>query len=57
MNEMDTKENTGYRLPNFDADIFLEITGVDVRESVASSLSGKKVTVTLDGKSYSATID
>ena len=43
-------------LPNFDAKIFFEITGVNVAASTPS-LSGKKVTVTLDGQTYSATID
>jgi hypothetical protein len=41
-------------LPNFDADIFFEITGIKIGEK---SLSGKKVKVELDGKTYAATID
>ena len=40
--------------PNFDAKIFEEITGINIEDS---SLSGKKVKVELDGKSYTATID
>ena len=42
-------------LPNFDAEIFHDITGIDVRKE--QSLSGKKVSVELDGKKYTATID
>ena len=38
-------------LPNFDADIFLEITGIDVRKS--DSCSGKIVII--DGKKYKLT--
>lgn len=41
-------------LPNFDAKIFEEITGINIE---TKSLSGKKVKVELDGVSYSATID
>ena len=41
-------------LPNFRADLFKEITGIDTEEA---SLSGKKVSVELDGKKYTATID
>ena len=43
-------------LPNFDADIFFEITGIDVRAE-QKSLKGKKVKVEIDGQSYSATLD
>ena len=47
------------KLPNFDADIFLEITGVDVRANVArkESYSGEKVTVIFRGQELTATID
>lgn len=38
-------------LPNFDADVFLEITGIDVRKS--QSCSGKIVEI--DGKKYKLT--
>ena len=41
-------------LPNFDADIFKEITGIDVCEK--QNLSGKEVEVKIDGKSYKAII-
>ena len=41
-------------LPNFTPEIFFEITGIKVNEEL--SLSGKEVTVTLDGKSYTAII-
>lgn len=40
-------------LPNFDAKIFKEITGVDVSEK---SLIGKEVDVVIDGKTYKAII-
>jgi len=42
-------------LPNFDADIFKEITGIDVAQPKVN-LSGKEVKVTLDGKEYAAVI-
>ena len=42
-------------LPNFDADIFKEITGIDVNKEKVS-LSGKEVKVTLDGVEYVAII-
>ena len=42
-------------LPNFDAYIFKEITGIEVNKSKVS-LSGKEVKVTLDGVEYTATI-
>jgi hypothetical protein len=41
-------------LPNFDANIFLEITSIDVR---TTSLKGKKVSVEIDGEKYTATVD
>lgn len=44
-------------LPNFNPEIFFEITGVNVTTSTAPSLSGKKIKVEFEGKSYSATID
>lgn len=40
-------------LPNFDPQIFFDITGIDVRKK---SLSGKTVKVELDGVSYEAVI-
>jgi hypothetical protein len=40
-------------LPNFDAQIFFDITGIDVKKS---SLVGKEVEVKIDGKVYKATI-
>jgi hypothetical protein len=40
-------------LPNFDAVIFHEITGLNVGQP---NLSGKEVSVTLDGKTYTAVI-
>ena len=40
-------------LPNFDGAIFEEITGVKINDT---SLSGKEVKVTLDGKEYTAII-
>lgn len=40
-------------LPNFDADIFFEITGIDVRKP---NLSGKEVSVTIDGVTYAAIV-
>jgi hypothetical protein len=51
-----TKEEKDFflNLPNFDAKIFEEITGINICEV---SLSGKKVKVELGGKSYTATID
>lgn len=48
------RHNDFTSLPAFNADIFFEITGIDVRKG---TLSGKKVKVELDGISYSATID
>lgn len=42
-------------LPNFDAKIFEEITGIDVGQK-AVSLSGKEVSVTIDGKTYTAIV-
>lgn len=42
-------------LPNFDAEVFLDITGIDVRKQVLN-LKGKKVKVTLDGVDYVAVI-
>lgn len=41
-------------LPNFDAKIFEEVTGINVD---TKTLLGKKVKVELDGQSYTATID
>ncbi len=41
-------------LPNFDEKIFEEITGIKI--SATPSLSGKEVTVNIDGKSYVAVI-
>ena len=41
-------------LPYFNPDIFEEITGIRV---ATTSLKGKKVSVELDGKTYTATID
>ena len=43
-----------HSLPNFDATIFEEITGINVG---TEPLKGKKVKVELDGKTYTATID
>jgi len=40
-------------LPNFDADIFLEITGIDVGEKVNPTCSGKIVEI--DGRKYKLT--
>ena len=42
-------------LPNFDPEIFKEITGIDLKKEVPS-LKGKKVKVELDGVSYEAII-
>ena len=42
-------------LPNFTPEIFESITGIKVNEEV--SLSGKKVKVEVDGKTFTATID
>ena len=42
-------------LPNFDAAVFKDITGIDV-EVKKPSLKGKKVKVKLDGESYEAII-
>jgi len=41
-------------LPNFDAKLFQEITGIEIG---SESLKGKKVSVELDGVKYTATID
>lgn len=42
------------KLPNFDADIFLEITGIDLRSSNKTSTCDGKV-VEIDGKKYKLT--
>jgi PPE-repeat protein len=42
-------------LPNFDSEVFKEITGIDTGKKEVS-LSGKEVSVTLDGKIYTAVI-
>ncbi|MDZ4228274.1 MAG: pentapeptide repeat-containing protein [Candidatus Levybacteria bacterium] len=42
-------------LPNFTWEIFTEIT--DIQSQAEVSLSGKKVSVEIDGKKYSATLD
>ena len=42
-------------LPNFDADVFLDITGIDVRKQTLN-LKGKEVKVALDGVEYVAVI-
>ncbi len=42
-------------LPNFNADLFEEITGQKIDTEI--SLRGKKVKVEIDGQSYSATLD
>jgi hypothetical protein len=42
-------------IPNFSAEIFEKITSIKVEDEV--SLKGKKVSVELDGKKYTATID
>jgi hypothetical protein len=55
-NENPGRHNDFLSLPAFDADIFFEITGIDVRKKEIS-LKGKKVKVELDGVSYTATID
>lgn len=41
-------------LPNFDADIFLEITGVDVRNKLTPPTCSGKI-VEIDGKKYKLT--
>ena len=47
-------------LPNFDPQIFFEITGIDVREqkkeNSGSSLVGKTIMVTINGRSFEATV-
>ena len=47
-------------LPNFDPQIFFEITSIDVREqkkeNSGSSLVGKTIIVTINGKSFEATV-
>jgi hypothetical protein len=43
------------KLPNFDAQVFEDITGIDVGQK-PFTLSGKEVKVTLDGKEYVAII-
>ena len=50
----ETNRQKFLNLPNFDPEVFKEITGIDV---ITKSLSGKKVKVELDGVSYTATID
>lgn len=45
-----------FDLPNFNPEIFLEVTGIDVRKQ-EPSLSGKRISVEIDGKKYSATVD
>ena len=47
------KKNEFLNLPNFDADIFFEITGVDVRKSKEQTCTGKIVEI--DGKKYKLT--
>jgi hypothetical protein len=42
-------------LPNFDAEVFEDITGIDVKAKLPNP-SGKEVKVTLDGKEYTAVI-
>lgn len=42
-------------LPNFNAELFEKITGI--KYEVTPSLSGKKISVELDGQKYTATID
>lgn len=42
-------------LPNFDWEIFTEITGIEITDDIC--LSGKKVKVEVDGKTFTATID
>lgn len=42
-------------LPNFSAEIFEGITGIEIEDEI--SLKGKKVSVEVDGKKWSATID
>jgi hypothetical protein len=44
------------KLPNYDPKVFEEIFGFRIKEE-APNLSGKKVSVTVDGKTYTATID
>ena len=44
------------KLPNFDKNIFFSITGINIEEESKISLSGKEVSVTLDGKTYRAVI-
>ena len=43
-------------LPNFDSEIFKDITGIDVEATKEPRLSGKEVSVTIDGKAYTAVI-
>ena len=55
----DTEEDNRQKflsLPNFDSEVFEEITGIKVNEE-QPSLSGKKVSIEVDGIKYSATID
>jgi len=52
---MESDKHFFQSLPNFDADIFLKITGIDVRSKLPN-LSGKEVKVTIDGKEYVAVI-
>ena len=42
-------------LPNFNPEIFKEITGIEITDDIC--LSGKKVKVEVDGKTFTATID
>jgi hypothetical protein len=54
----DAKESDKQSILNckyFSADIFMKITGI--KDFATKSLSGKKVSVELDGVKYSATID
>jgi len=48
----DEEKEATKNLPNFDAKIFEEITGINVEES----MSGKEVEVNIDGKLYKAVI-
>ena len=60
-NKATDKEKQWYLgLPNFDPQIFFDITGIDVREqkkeNSGSSLVGKTIMVTVDGKSFEVTV-
>lgn len=53
----DSDRRKVYNIPNWNNEIFKDISGIDVdKELNTPSMTGKEVDVVIDGKTYKATI-